>query len=503
LAAGLAFGHAESTGTLAFDLPTLLATPLPVATQYVVFLLLLVGFAAKVPLVPLHTWLPSLAMGAPAAVTALIVGLKLGAYGLIRLAIPLAPIAARDLHWLLAGSAPGHPLRRRGGDGAQQSARHAGLYEPVARRPGAARSGELLGVGAAGRAAAAAQLQRRRRWRLSGARLPAAPHRLDRHRAAGRRDAQHALALGFFLLFGLAGIGLPGTSGFPGELLIIVAALHSHTGAGLAALFGTVLAAAGLPGAFPARLPRAAAQRRIAAGEDLLPREKAVLLLPALLILAVGVYPNADTGTAAADGRGLGGGAGGFVGDGSLAQVGNNGPVFFVAGSIFGVPTDRTFTVPAGRPIFFPVINNLWIETPPIVCFPDFPCALDQITPFITDATDLHATLDGQNLLIPDALGFRQTSSEFFLIALPDDNLFGAPEDAYPAVSDGYWVAVEGLSPGPHTLIFGATSGDFLVEVTANLTVPEPGTLGLVLLGALVATGRFRSGTAVTPRQPA
>ncbi|MEF8701522.1 MAG: PEP-CTERM sorting domain-containing protein [Candidatus Accumulibacter sp. UW20] len=189
--------------------------------------------------------------------------------------------------------------------------------------------------------------------------------------------------------------------------------------------------------------------------------------------------------------------------DGSLAQVGNNGPVFFVAGSIFGVPTDRTFTVPAGRPIFFPVINNLWIETPPIVCFPDFPCALDQITPFITDATDLHATLDGQNLLIPDALGFRQTSSEFFLIALPDDNLFGAPEDAYPAVSDGYWVAVEGLSPGPHTLIFGATSGDFLVEVTANLTVPEPGTLGLVLLGALVATGRFRSGTAVTPRQPA
>jgi NADH-quinone oxidoreductase subunit M len=73
------------------------------ATQYLVFLLLLLGFGAKVPLVPLHTWLPSLAMGAPVAVTALIVGLKLGAYGLIRLAIPLAPIAARDLHWLLAG----------------------------------------------------------------------------------------------------------------------------------------------------------------------------------------------------------------------------------------------------------------------------------------------------------------------------------------------------------------------------------------------------------------
>jgi formate hydrogenlyase subunit 3/multisubunit Na+/H+ antiporter MnhD subunit len=82
----LVFGQAAG-GALVFDLPTLLATPLPESRQYLVFLLLLVGFGVKVPLVPLHTWLPSLAMGAPAAVTALLVGLKLGAYGLIRLAI--------------------------------------------------------------------------------------------------------------------------------------------------------------------------------------------------------------------------------------------------------------------------------------------------------------------------------------------------------------------------------------------------------------------------------
>jgi NADH-quinone oxidoreductase subunit M len=72
---------------------------------------------------------------------------------------------------------------------------------------------------------------------------------------------------GFFLLFGLAGIGLPGTSGFPGELLIIVAALHSHTGAGLAALFGMVLAAAGFLSPFrqaflgPLRNPDVAAPK--------------------------------------------------------------------------------------------------------------------------------------------------------------------------------------------------------------------------------------------------
>uniref|UniRef100_UPI002632CC27 complex I subunit 4 family protein n=1 Tax=Accumulibacter sp. TaxID=2053492 RepID=UPI002632CC27 len=97
-----AFGQAGGGGPV-FDLPTLLATPLPEGAQTLVFLLLFVGFAVKVPLVPVHTWLPPIAIAAPAAVTALIVGLKLGAYGLIRLAIPLAPLAARDLHWLLAG----------------------------------------------------------------------------------------------------------------------------------------------------------------------------------------------------------------------------------------------------------------------------------------------------------------------------------------------------------------------------------------------------------------
>lgn len=185
--------------------------------------------------------------------------------------------------------------------------------------------------------------------------------------------------------------------------------------------------------------------------------------------------------------------------DGVLAQVGNNGPVFFVAGSILGAPTVRTFTVPAGRPIFFPVINNLLIETPPPECAGSVACALARVSPFIDDATALKATLDGLNLLATGVSAFRQTSSALFSIALPDDNLFGAPKGSYDAVSDGYWVAVEGLSAGPHTLAFGATSGTFLVDVTANLRVPEPGTLGLVLLGALAATGRrLRSGTAVT-----
>jgi NADH-quinone oxidoreductase subunit M len=287
----LVFGHAAG-GALAFDLPTLLATPLPESTQYLVFLLLLAGFGVKVPLVPLHTWLPSLAMGAPAAVTALLVGLKLGAYGLIRFAIPLAPIAARDLHWLLAGFGTVAILYGGVAALAQSNLRsilayaslaHVGLVLlGLASFSVSALQGVLLqllnfSLTAGGSFLALAFLQRR-------------TASTDISQLGGLLRSMPVLS-GFFLLFGLAGIGLPGTSGFPGELLIIVAALHSHTGAGLAALFGMVLAAAGFLAPFRQAFFGPTRNPDVADADDLLPREVAVLLLPGLLILAIGVYP--------------------------------------------------------------------------------------------------------------------------------------------------------------------------------------------------------------------
>ena len=287
----LVFGQAAG-GALAFDLPTLLATPLPESRQYLVFLLLLVGFGVKVPLVPLHTWLPSLAMGAPAAVTALLVGLKLGAYGLIRFAIPLAPIAARDLHWLLAGFGTVAILYGGVAALAQSNLRsilayaslaHVGLVLlGLAAFSVSALQGVLLqllnfSLAAGGSFLALAFLQRR-------------TASTDISQLGGLLRSMPVLS-GFFLLFGLAGIGLPGTSGFPGELLIIVAALHTHTGAGLAALFGMVLAAAGFLAPFRQAFLGPTRNPDVADADDLLPREVAVLLVPGLLILAIGVYP--------------------------------------------------------------------------------------------------------------------------------------------------------------------------------------------------------------------
>lgn len=287
----LVFGQAKG-GALVFALPTLLAGALPEGTQYAVFLLLLIGFGVKVPLVPLHTWLPAMAMGAPAAITAILVGLKLGAYGLIRFAIPLAPLAARDLQWLLAGL--GTLAILYGGVAAlvQSNLRGVLAYSSVAHV-----GLVILGLSTFSASGLQGALLLLLNFSLCSGSAFLALSFL--HRRTGSTDIAQLggmirnlpLLSGFFLFFGLAGIGLPGTLSFPAELLIIVAALHSHTGAGLAALFGTVLAAAAVLAPFGQAFlgrPRLPEQAEV---DDLLPRERVVLLLPALLTVLLGVYP--------------------------------------------------------------------------------------------------------------------------------------------------------------------------------------------------------------------
>lgn len=295
----LAFHQAELNGLglpqgLGWDYRALLETTLPPGPQMQVFLLLLLGFAVKVPLVPLHTWLAVVSMEGPAPIAALITGLKLGVYGLLRFAVPLAPQAAQDLHWLLAGLGVAGLLY-----GAL-----AALAQTNLRRMLAFSSLSHVGLVVLGIASLDPQGFQGALFQLANFVLIAGGSFLVTGFLHHRVGSNDALNLGgvassmprlaaLFLLFGLAGLGVPGTSGFPAELLLLLSVLDRHTGAGLAALFALVVSAA-----YVLRLYRRAffgplRNPAVAEAPDLRPRELAVVGLLALLILAGGLYPRA------------------------------------------------------------------------------------------------------------------------------------------------------------------------------------------------------------------
>lgn len=275
-----------------FDLPVLLGVPLPRPTQTAAFLLLLAGFAVKVPLVPLHTWLPQFALAAPGSLTALIVGLKLGAFGLLRFAIPLAPDAALDLHWLLAGLGTVTVIYGAVGILAQTNLRvslacagisHVGLV--------------VLGLAAFNAQGALGAVALLLSFSVStgGAMLLLEFLRqrtgtTDIHGLGGAAKTMPLLASGF-LVCGLAGVGMPGTSSFPGEFMLILAVLRSHTGAGMAALFGLAIAAAGFLSLYRKAFFGPATRREVTQAEDLRPREWAVLVILLVLIVGIGIWP--------------------------------------------------------------------------------------------------------------------------------------------------------------------------------------------------------------------
>ncbi|MEN8179280.1 MAG: NADH-quinone oxidoreductase subunit M [Pseudomonadota bacterium] len=295
----LAFNQAEAAGAalpagLVFDYQILLSHPLPVEMQTLVFLLLLAGFAFKTPVFPLHTWLPVVAMEGPASIAALMTGLKLGAYGMIRFVVPMAPDAAQEFHWLLAGL---------GVIGILYGAILA-LAQTNLRRMLAYSSISHVGLVLLGIASFNIQGIQGAVFHLLNFTLIAGGiflligflhHRIGSSDVASLGGVVQTMPLltAFFFLFGLASMGVPGTNGFPAEFLILVSALTTHTGAGLAALFGVVLGAGYFLRIYRRAFLGPVTSPVVADALDLRRRELLVVSVMALLILFAGLYPDA------------------------------------------------------------------------------------------------------------------------------------------------------------------------------------------------------------------
>ncbi len=293
----LAMNHATAVNgplpeALSFDLIKLLETPLADHLQLVVFSLFLLGFSAKAPLVPFHTWLPTATMEGPTQVTALLIGLKLGLYGILRLALPLAPEAAVQYSWAL-GILGAITLVYTGLIASQQTnLRRLLAYASISH----------VGLVLIGIASLTPQGLQGALFQLVNFTLISSSLMLIAGFIQHRLGSTETLHLGglasvmpkltcFYFLFMFASIALPGTSGFPAELLLIFGALNTHHSLGITALVGAVLSAAYMLAysrrAFLGPVTRTAIHQL----HDLRPREIGLLSVPALLIIILGFAP--------------------------------------------------------------------------------------------------------------------------------------------------------------------------------------------------------------------
>ncbi|MBT3197076.1 MAG: NADH-quinone oxidoreductase subunit M, partial [Gammaproteobacteria bacterium] len=232
------YGAQLEQGGLLFDYTILSTITLPLELQGGIFLLLLIGFAFKTPLFPLHTWLPNITMEGPIAIAIIMTGLKLGAYGLIRFALPLAPEFAQQYHWLLAGL--GVTALLYGGVAAinQTNLRQMLGYASISHI-----GLVVLGLSSFNLMGIEGAIFQLINFTLISAGLffliGALHHRIGSTdiTSLGGVSSSMPLLASFLFLFGFASLGVPPTSGFIAEFLLLMSALQSHTGAGLAALF--------------------------------------------------------------------------------------------------------------------------------------------------------------------------------------------------------------------------------------------------------------------------
>ncbi len=241
----LYFAHHQSTGVYTFDYTDLLGTPLAASTSLLVMLGFFVSFAVKLPMFPLHTWLPDAHTEAPTAGSVVLAGLllKTGAYGLLRFVLPLFPDAAREfapvaMTLAVVGILYGAILAFAQTDlkrlVAYTSISHLGfvLLGIFAANP-LALQGAFLTMICHGISTGALFI-------IAGA-LQERLHTRDMDRMSGLWETIPRLS-GAGLFFALASLGLPGLGDFVGEFLVLLGTYRVNVIMAVAATVGVLAA---------------------------------------------------------------------------------------------------------------------------------------------------------------------------------------------------------------------------------------------------------------------
>ncbi|WP_345794911.1 NADH-quinone oxidoreductase subunit M [Thauera sp. JM12B12] len=268
--------------------------PLPIEPQILIFLAFLIAFGVKVPMWPVHTWLPDAHVEAPTggSVVLAAIGLKLGAYGFLRFSLPIVPDAAQQLAPLVIALSLIAVVYIGFVALVQADMKKLVAYSSISHM-GFVTLGFFIfnPLGVEG-----ALVQMISHGFVSGAMFLCIGVLYDRMHS--RQIADYGGVVNtmpkfaaFFMLFAMANSGLPATSGFVGEFMVVLGAVQYNFWIGFVAATTLILGAAYSLWMYKRVVFGKVANKHVAELEDINGREFAFLAILAACVLAMGLYP--------------------------------------------------------------------------------------------------------------------------------------------------------------------------------------------------------------------
>ena len=280
--------------------------PLGMTAQILIFLGMFLAFAVKIPMFPVHTWLPDAHVEAPTGGSVILAAimLKIGGYGFLRFSLPIAPDAAQALDWMMITLSLIAVVYVGLVALMQKDMKKLIAYSSIAH----------MGFVTLGFFIAFMVFTNTGQWQgaalgISGGMVQMISHGLISaamflcvgvlyDRMHSREIADYGGVANtmpwfaaFFVLFAMANTGLPGTSGFVGEFMVIIASFHANFWIALLAATTLILAAAYTLWLVKRVIYGEVANDNVAKLQDLNRREFWLLGVLAFAVLLLGVYP--------------------------------------------------------------------------------------------------------------------------------------------------------------------------------------------------------------------
>ncbi len=290
LIAILAIYH--QTGTT--DIPALMSSAIPPDMQKWLFLAFLASFAVKVPMWPVHTWLPDAHVEAPTAGSVILAGvlLKMGGYGFLRLSLPILPVASHYFVPLIFGLSVNAVIYTSLVALVQEDMKKLIAYSSIAH----------MGFVTIGIFAMTTQAVEGGMFVMLSHGIVSAAlflcvgvvydrlHTREIARYGGLVKNMPVYAA-IFMIFMLASVGLPATSGFVGEFLVLVGAFKVSTLTTFLAATGVVLGAAYMLYLYKRVVFGEIVHDDVRKMKDVGPREIAIFVPLIALVFWMGIYP--------------------------------------------------------------------------------------------------------------------------------------------------------------------------------------------------------------------